>query len=110
MTSPTTMNNQLQLSLLDRQWVNINAPLVLTAMLGRQFSSDDLHTILPTPDNSNLYGVLLARLSSQGAIIRVGSVKSSRKSANGRHVGLYHVAETTQSQVMLAVGMAAMAG
>lgn len=87
------MNNTCQLSLLDREWVNINAPLVLTAMTGRDFSSDDLHTILPKPDNDNLYGVLVARLSSQGAILRVGSVKSRRKSANGRHIGLYRIAE-----------------
>lgn len=85
------MNNRLQLSLLDREWVNINSPLVLTAMNGRDFSSDDLHTILPQPDNNNLYGVLVAHLRCAGAIIRVGSVKSRRKSANGRYVGLYRV-------------------
>lgn len=80
-----------QLSLLDREWVNLHAPLVLTAMAGREFSSDDLHAILPEPDNDNLYGVLVARLRCAGAILRVGSVKSTRPSANGRHVGLYRL-------------------
>lgn len=89
MNTPTEPFVRVQLSLLDRQWVTDNTPLALSAMAGRDWSSDDLHEVLPRPDNINLWGVIMARLSCQGDIVRVGSVKSRRKEANGRYIGLY---------------------
>lgn len=78
-----------QLSLLDREWVAIHAPLVLTAMKGRRFSSDDVYSAVPPPDDHNNVSLLMARLAASGAIRRVGSVRSGRPEANRRWVGLY---------------------
>lgn len=84
--------NTTQLSLLDRDWCSVNAPVVLAAMRGRTFCADDLHGVLPEPENLNLFGVLVAKLSSAKQIKRIGSKPSERKEANGRWVGIY---ETT---------------
>lgn len=81
----------LQLSLLDRDWCSLNQPLVLQAMAGKSFTADDLHSIVPEPDNPNLFGVLVAKLSSAGLIRRIGSQPSKRAAANGRWVGVYEV-------------------
>lgn len=81
--------NPLQLSLLDRDWCSVNAPVVLAAMRGREFTADDLHSVLPEPENPNLFGVLVAKLSSAKQIKRIGSKPSERKEANGRWIGIY---------------------
>lgn len=80
-----------QLSLLDREWININAPLVLTAMAGREFTTDCLHAILPEPEQRNHYGALVARLANQGLVEKVGYRPSQRKEANGRVVAVWKV-------------------
>lgn len=80
-----------QLSLLDREWVAIHAPLVLTAMQGREFTSDCLHGLLPEPDQRNHYGALIARLANQGLVEKIGYRPSQRKEANGRVVAVWRV-------------------
>lgn len=78
-----------QLSLLDRDWINLNAPLVLTAMQGRRFSSDDVYSVVPPPEDHNNISLLMAKLAASGAIRRVGSVKTAREAGNKRWIGLY---------------------
>ncbi len=78
-----------QLSLLDRAWCQQSAPVVLSAMRGKRWSADDLHGLLPEPEEKNLFGVLVAKLRCSGQIKRVGSEPSKRPEANGRHVGIY---------------------
>lgn len=82
----------VQLSLLDREWCSINAPVVLNRFRGSRFCADDLHGVLPAPENLNLFGVLMAKLSCAKQIKRVGSQPSQREAANGRWVGVYEVA------------------
>lgn len=80
-----------QLSLLDREWATVHAPTVVSAMAGRDFTADDLHAILPTPENRNYYGVLLARMKNKGMVRKVGYQPSLRPEANGRVVAVWRV-------------------
>lgn len=80
-----------QLSLFDRDWINIYAPLVISAMAGREFTCDDVHEILPAPDQLNHYGALLARLRNQGLIEKIGYRPSNRSEANGRVLAVWRV-------------------
>lgn len=83
---------RIQLSLLDRDWVNEFAPVILEAMRGREsFSSDDVHAVIVEPENRNYIGVAIAKLANEGKIRRIGSVKSKRSEANSRWVGQYVV-------------------
>ena len=82
-----------QLSLLDRDWATIHAPEVVSCMRGRTFTADDLHAILPEPQERNWYGVLLARMKCLGMVERVGYTPSLRPQANGRVVGLWRVSD-----------------
>lgn len=81
----------LDLSRIKRTWLDAAAPVVLDQMRGKQFCADDVHGIVPEPDNVNLFGVLMASLSSRGLITRVGSKPSQRKERNGAYVGIYEV-------------------
>ena len=76
------------LSLLDRDWVSANLPLVLQGIrqLGQDaFTSDDLRRFVSEePSNVNLWGVLVAHLRALKAIRHVGYQTSTRPEANGR--------------------------
>ena len=70
-----------QLDLLDREWCDRMAPVVLEKMRGREFTSDDLHGILEPPATVNLFGVLVAKLRPH--LERVGYRPSARAERNG---------------------------
>ena len=70
-----------QLDLLDREWCDRMEPVVLAAMRGKEFSSDDIHGIVDPPANPNLYGVLFAKLRPH--LERVGYRPSTRPERNG---------------------------
>lgn len=80
-----------QLSLLDRDWIEHSIPEVLRLMAGRTFCADDLHGILPPPEQRNWYGALMAKLRNQGLIEKVGYQPSARRAANGRVLALWVV-------------------
>lgn len=81
----------LPLTSLRRSWITQAKPVVVERMRGRQFCADDLHGFLPEPEHWNWFGVLVAALSSQKLIRRVGSKPSERKARNGAYVGVYEV-------------------
>lgn len=78
-----------QLNLLDRDWCNVNAPVVLSAMRGREFTADEIHPLVSEPDNKNLYGILFAVIKKH--LEKVGYRPSSRPEANGRVVAVWRV-------------------
>lgn len=78
-----------QLSLLDREWVHEAIPSVLAAIGPGAFTSDDLHGVVPEPDQRNYWGILFSVLHKQGYIERIGSRPSSRPEANGRWVAVW---------------------
>ena len=84
-----------QLSLLDRAWVNEQAPVVLARVGGCEFSTDDVHGLVTEqPANRKLYGVLFAKLKAEKWIERVGYRPSQRPEANGRVVAVWRVRRT----------------
>lgn len=80
-----------QLALLDRGWISANMGTVLDHFRGKEFCADDLHGLLPEPENRNYFGVLMAKLSQAKKIKRIGSVPSQRPGRNGSWIGVYVV-------------------
>ena len=80
-----------QLSLLDRDWVSLNIPVLLQSMSGMDFTTDDAHRVFSEPDNRNLVGVMFAKLRCEGRIKRIGYRPSARSEANGRVVAVWRV-------------------
>lgn len=72
-----------QLSLLDRDWITENVPLVVSRMRGRDFTADDLHAVLGEPPEPNWYGILCAKMRNSGLIVGVGYRPSTRPERNG---------------------------
>jgi hypothetical protein len=85
------MTSQLALNLADlqRDWINDNAPVVLSKMRGKEFTADDLHDVLPYPQERNWFGVLMARLANRGLIQRTGYRASQRPARNGGIVSVW---------------------
>lgn len=86
------MNSQPSLNF-DSTWIRDNAPVVLQKMVGREWSCDDLHGLLPSPVNDSLWGRLLGYLSKAGKIECVGFERSNRKSRNAGTLRLWRVKE-----------------
>jgi hypothetical protein len=63
------------------------APVVIEAMRGREFTSDDLRGVVEQPDNVNLYGVLFAKLRPM--LERTGYRPSARPERNGGVVRIW---------------------
>ena len=86
------MTHQLELSELQRDWV-ADAAMAFPGFFTRsqRFTTDDLHPLLPKPENHNWFGVLMAKLKNQGRIKRVSAVASTRPEANGRLLSLWEV-------------------
>jgi hypothetical protein len=82
-----------QLSLIQRDWVNDSIPVVVSKLQGREWSTDDLHDLLPTPEEVNWFGLLIAKMVKRNMIQRVDSKPSRRVEANGRWIGVYVVSE-----------------
>lgn len=80
-----------QLSLLDRDWVSQNIPVLIQSLAGREFTTDDAHRVFSEPENRNLVGVMFAKLRCQGRIKRIGYRASARPEANGRVVAVWRV-------------------
>lgn len=80
-----------QLSLLDRDWVTLNSTVLLMALAGQEFTTDDAHRVFDEPENRNLVGVMFAKLRCQGRIKRIGYRPSARAEANGRVVAVWRV-------------------
>jgi hypothetical protein len=81
-----------QLNLLQRDWVNDSIPVVVDfARSVPQFTSDDLHGLLPEPTEKNWFGVMLAVLKNTGRIQRVGYQPSERPEANGRPIAVWRL-------------------
>lgn len=78
------MTHQLELTDIKRAWIDDCAPrlALILPQLG-EFTSDDLHRILPSPEHPNWYGVLLAKLKCAGLVECVGYRPSARKERNG---------------------------
>lgn len=76
--------NQLELSGIKRAWLDDCEPrlALILPQLG-EFTSDELHRILPKPEHPNWFGVLLANLKCAGLIECVGYRSSARKERNG---------------------------
>lgn len=80
----------LELATLKRDWVEESATqlALLLPQLG-DFSTDELHPVLPKPDHNNWYGVLMAKLKNEGLIERVNAKPSNRPEANGRLISVW---------------------
>lgn len=81
----------VQLELLKRSWCEECEPIVASSMKGRDFTTDDLHPILPKPDHVNWFGVLLAIMKRKGKAARITYRASARPEANGRVVGVWRL-------------------
>lgn len=82
-----------QLDLLDNAWCERMLPFVLQKMAGREFTFDDVHTILPEPpEHDNLFGVLAAMLRRRAE--KIGYRASKRPEANGRVIAVWRIRET----------------
>jgi hypothetical protein len=64
-------------------------PVVLAAMRGKEFTSDDIHGVVEPPENVNLYGVLFAKLRRH--LERVGYRPSARPERNGGVVRVWKI-------------------
>lgn len=81
-----------QLHLLDSIWVRAQAPVVLAAMAGKEFTADEIHKVVTEePEQVNHYGALVAKLRCEGKIERIGYRPSQRVSANRRVVAVWRV-------------------
>lgn len=84
---------QLELGTMKRDWVEDAAAQLVALLPGLgEFTFDDLHPILPKPENENWFGVLAAKLRNHGLIRRVGAVASRRPEANGRLISVWRAA------------------
>ena len=81
----------LQLSLLKREWADSAEPVILEKMRGTIFTTDDLHSLLPTPDHPNWFGILMASLKNKGLVERVGYQPSRRPESNGRAIAVWRI-------------------
>jgi hypothetical protein len=90
------MNNQLELDEIKRTWIEtafaqfqtLRRENIFAEML-KEFTADDLHTLLTPPENVNWFGILFARLKRAGLIRRVSARASTRPAANGRLVSVW---------------------
>ena len=78
-----------QLDLIETDWLTRMTPVVLDAMRGREFTSDDLHGVVEPPANQNLYGVLFAKI--RRSLTPVGYRASNRPERNGGAVRVWRV-------------------
>jgi len=86
--------HQLELSDLKIAWCSRMASRVLESMRGREFTSDDLHDLLPDqPESPNWFGVAMAQLRNSGLIERTGYKPSDRPARNGGIVSVWRVKE-----------------
>ena len=83
--------NTTQLDLLQRDWIDSSAPVVIERFKGREFTTDDLHGAIPEPHHPNMFGALMAGLKRRGLISRIGYRPSGRTEANGRVVAVWAV-------------------
>ena len=81
---------ELQLCDLKRNWISEAYSAIAPDALG-EFTSDDLHRLLPVPAQPNWMGALLAKLRCAGRFVEVGRRKSERPEANGRKVTIWKV-------------------
>lgn len=82
--------HQLELTTLKRSWIEESKPVVIAfALKTVTFTADDLHKILPAPAQVNWFGVLLAKLKTEGYVMRLGYQTSKRREANGRVVSVW---------------------
>jgi hypothetical protein len=88
---PSNHTMTTQLSLLDSKWLDCAVSVVLERMKGRVFTSDDLHPILPEPEQRNHYGALFTKMSKQGQIEQVGYTKATRPEAGGHVVRMWRL-------------------
>jgi hypothetical protein len=72
-----------QLDLLQRDWCDRMAAVVVESMRGKEFTADDLHAVLEPPAHDNWHGVLMAQLRNTGLIERIGFRPSARPERNG---------------------------
>lgn len=87
------MTTQLELTSLQNEWCDRMATVVLNAMKGREFTADDLHSIVEPPAHDNWFGVLMAKLRCTGKIESVGAKASERPERNGGLVRVWRVRE-----------------
>ena len=81
------MTHQLELSVLQRDWIEDAIPVVLDHVRGlTSFTSDDLHPILPPAPHLQWYGILVAKLRNQGYLEKLGYRPSKRPECNGRPI------------------------
>ncbi len=78
----------LPLSDLRREWIDTAGKIIISSPLA-QFTADDLRSLVGDPPQPNWLGALMARLVNEGLAEEIGRVKSNRREANGRKVGLY---------------------
>lgn len=83
------MTHQLELAELKRDWVQESSASFAALTLPAVWSADDLHGLLPEPQERNWFGVLMAALKNRGLIEKAGYKPSTRPEANGRVIALW---------------------
>jgi hypothetical protein len=79
-----------KLAELKPRWVEDAASQMALLLPGLgEFTSDDLHALIASPQSPNWWGVLLAKLANEGLLRRVGVRPSRRPEANGRLVSVW---------------------
>ncbi len=87
------MTHQLELADLKRDWVEESTTRFPALALPAVWSTDDLHGLLPRPQEQNWFGVLMAALRNRGLIVKAGYKPSTRPEANGRVIALWRKPE-----------------
>lgn len=84
--------HQLELTTIKRQWIDDAASqfALIKSRLG-QFDFDEMHKLLPEPEQPCWWGIFSAQLAKAGIIRRVGARASKRPEANGRLISVWEV-------------------
>lgn len=78
------MTTQMEMSLDNVQWRNQVQPIVIQRLRGKEFTADDIHSVVPTePPHHNAYGSLIKCMARKKLIELVGHRKSERPERNG---------------------------
>jgi hypothetical protein len=79
-----------QLWLEDHEWVDRQVPVIMQAMVGKEFTADDARAVVTEqPMSKGLMGFLFARLRCSGSIYEVRRERSKRAGSHARKVSVW---------------------
>jgi hypothetical protein len=69
-----------------QSWIDLCHSAIAIFMLNREFTTDDIHGLVPHPSHPNHWGAMMSALKKSKVIVECGYTVSKRPSANGRRV------------------------